>query len=309
MAFVYHQIFCDESGKYHNPNDPLISFAGVSATADRLEAFDRSWRSLLLSYELESIHMERISRLVEEHGYRFRKNQTIEERTELLYPFADLVNKHLEAGFFQAWSITGYSFLSVKAKKLLGGSDDPYFLAFVRGLQAIIDHIGEDDRVGIIVDDDINTAWDCYRHYRMVAKADWRIQKKAVSLSFANDKHFPALQAADMLAFLTKHEAAERFTGASNIWKKLFNRLTTHPEPAYGIMRWFGMFAHEKELLDFAIEMDEYAQRKAKEEQLSRVQQVRPNDGGAAKGSPQRNPTKTGRGKRAKAKAQGGKGQ
>lgn len=304
MAFIYHQIFCDESGKYHNPSDPLVSFAGICATADRLSAFDREWRSLLSSYELESFHMERISRLVEDQGYRFRKGQTIHERTELLYPFADCVNKHLEKGFIQAWSIKGYNFLSREAKALLGGSDDPYFLAFVRGLQEIVRHMGDDERISIIMDDDITTAWDCYRHYRMVGKADWTIQQKAVALSFANDKHFPALQAADMAAFLTKHEAAERFTGVPNIWKALFRRLITEPEPPYGIMRWFPMFAAEEELIGFANEMQQRVKEMDNEKTLRRVQQVRQDDGGTAGRSPQRNQAKTGRGKGKKAEAQ-----
>jgi hypothetical protein len=299
MAFVYHQIFCDESGKYHNPNDPFIAFAGVSASADRLPAFDRHWRSLLLSYELDSLHMEKVTRLVEDHGYKFRKGQTVQERIELLYPFADCINKHLEAGFHQAWSIKGYSFLSEAAKKILGGSNDPYFLAFIRGLQAIVRHIGEDDRLSIIVDDDLTTAWDCYRHYRMAGNADWKIQQKAVAISFANDKHFPALQAADMLAFLTRHEAIERFAGVPNTWGALYDRLTTEPEPGYGIMRWFRIFADENQLIQFANEMHEVAEKRSNEKN-KRVQQVRQHDGGTSKGSPQRAKEKTGRRKRGK---------
>ena len=195
MAIVYYQIFCDESGKYQK--EPIVAFSGVCVTSDRLGAFDSAWRSLLTSYGLDSLHMERATRLVEGHGYRLRAGQTVEERTEFLIPFSDCINKYLEIGFIQAWDIRGFNYLSSAAKKALGGSHDPYFLAFVRGLAAIVDHIGEDDRVSIICDDDPYTAWDCYNHYRSVGKADWRIQKKAVALSFANDKHFPALQAAD----------------------------------------------------------------------------------------------------------------
>jgi Protein of unknown function (DUF3800) len=252
---IYHQIFCDESGKYQT--DPVIAFSGVSATDDRLAAFNAHWRSLLRSYELADLHMERISRLVEDHGYRFRKGQTIDERTELLLPFADCANKFLEMGFIQAWSVIGYNRLSRAAKLLLGGSNDPYFLAFVRGLSEIIAKVDEDDKVSIICDDDEFTAWDCYRHYREVGKADWRIQKKAVAITFANDKHFPALQAADMVAFLARHEAGERFYGNTNTWKNLYRRLTTEPEPAFGIMRWFNMYLPEEQMVGLAVEMEQ----------------------------------------------------
>jgi uncharacterized protein DUF3800 len=265
MAIVYHQIFCDESGKHQT--DPVIAFSGICATQDRLDSFDRAWRSLLTSYDLDSLHMAGVSRLAESHGYRFTAGQTFEERIELLYPFADCINKYLEVGFHQAWSVRGYNFLSVEAKALLGGSNDPYFLAFVRGLQAVVRHFPEEDRLNIVVDDDLNTAWDCYRHYRMVGKADWEIQKKAVSLTFANDKHFPALQASDMLAFLTRHEACERFYKQPNTWAKLYDRLTTEPEPGYGVMRWFQVFAAEEELLKFAMEM----QQRVKQEKIEKA--------------------------------------
>jgi hypothetical protein len=102
----------------------------------------------------------------------------------------------------------------------------------------------------------------------MVGTADGRIQKKAISLTCANDKHFPALQAADMLAFLTRHEANERFYKQPNTWATLFDRLTTEPEPGYGIMRWFRVFAAEEELLKFAIEM----QQRVEQEKIEKAQ-------------------------------------
>ncbi len=255
MAFVYHQIFCDESGKYQN--DPLIAFSGVSATPERLSAFDAQWRALLRSYELPALHMAQVSRLSEpDQGYRFRKGQTIEERTELLFPFADCINKYLETGFIQAWSVKGFQHLSRNAMRALGGSPDPYFLAFVRGLTEIVAKLSEDDRISVICDDDDYTAWDCYCHYRSVGKVEPEVAKKAVAISFANDKHFPALQAADMVAFLAKFEAAYRFERLPNIWRTLYDRLTTEPEPAYGIMRWYEMYADEEQLVDFAREME-----------------------------------------------------
>jgi hypothetical protein len=263
MGFVYHQIFCDESGKYHS--DPLIAFSGVCSTGDRLRSFDEAWRVLLRSYELDSLHMERVTRLVESHGYRFQKGQTIDERTELLFPFADCINKHLEKGFIQAWDVKGFNNLTWDAHKLLGGSHDPYFLAFVLGLADIVKRLDEDDRISIICDDDQYTAWDCYLHYRAAGKTETIIQKKAISISFANDKHFPALQAADMVAFLTRYEALEQFQGVANIWRRLYDRLITEPEPAYGIMRWFKMYADEQKLVDFANKMKVVVEQKKNE--------------------------------------------
>ncbi len=275
MSFVYHQVFADESGKFQQ--DPLIAFCAVSATADRLVTFENAWHTLLRAYEIESLHMERASRLQEECGWRMRKGQTLDERTDALIPFADLINKHLEMGVTQAWDVRGFNHLSRAVMKTLGGSNDPFLLAFVRGLAHIVDEIGEDDRISIICDDDPYTAWDLYCHYRSLGKADHNIQKKAISLSFANDKHFPGLQAADMLAFLTRHEAAEQFNGIQNAWRRLYDRLTTAPEPPYGIMRWFHMFADEDRLVEFGREAQAEterlnSERKARSNRVRKVQ-------------------------------------
>jgi hypothetical protein len=252
MAFTYHQVFCDESGKHQN--DPVIAFCSVVSTEDRLSAFDSDWRSLLRSYEMDYLHMAQASRRAENVGYRMKKEDTIEERTELLIPFADCINKHLEIGLIQAWHVRGFNRLSTAVMKTLGGQRDPYFLAFIRGLTELVHRIGEDDRISIIFDDDRDTAWDCYNHFRAIGEADPEVQKKAVSISFANDRHFPALQAADMVSFLARKEADERFNQVTNIWGSLYGRLTTEPQPQYGIMRWLELYADEENLVKLARE-------------------------------------------------------
>ena len=283
MAFIYHQAFCDESGKHQK--DPLIAFCAVAATGDRLNSFDSAWRSLLRSYELDSLHMARASRLVEDVGYRLRKGQTVDERTDELIPFADLINKHLESGMMQAWDVRGFNQIPQAVLKNLGGAPDPYFLAMMRALTEFTDRIGEDDRISLIFDDDPYTAWDSYGHFRAIEKADPMVRKKCVSVSFANDTHFPALQAADMLAFLTRHEAAEQFNGIPNMWRRLFDRLTTEPKPPYGIMRWYKMFADEQTLVDFAnesIRAAEEANREREEQRQkkrNRVPEVQQSNG------------------------------
>jgi hypothetical protein len=303
MAFIYHQVFCDESGKYHNPNDPLIAFSGLCITPDRLGPFDREWRALLRAYEIDSLHMERATRLIENCGYRLHSHQTVEERTELLLPFADCINKHFEVGFIQAWSLKGFNSIPNEARKHLGGSSDPYFLAFVRGLQEVSHSMGEDDRISLICDDDVDTALDCYTHYRKVGQADHTIAKKTVAISFANDKHFPALQAADMAAFLTKHEAGFRYEQIPNMWEVLYDRLVTEPEPPYGIMRWRGNFADEELLVKMANQMAELAEQKKHEKQQARnigIRRVRQNDASVDERATQRDTGGTGEGKGSK---------
>ena len=74
----------------------------------------------------------------------------------------------------------------------------------------IVDYVHEDDRISLICGDDPETAWDCYRHYRGVRQAHAEIRRRTVALSFSDDKHFPGLQAADMVAFLSRLDFVER---------------------------------------------------------------------------------------------------
>jgi len=73
-----------------------------------------------------------------------------------------------------------------------------------------------------------------------------RTRKKTASISFADDKYFPALQAADLMAFLTRHEArAQFYKKGRNEWLSLFDYLVR--DRGAGKMRWLKMFADEKE--------------------------------------------------------------
>ena len=306
MAFVYHLLFCDESGKYHNPNDPLIAFAGVCVTPDRLDAFNSTWGSLLRSYELPALHMKKASRLEESIGYRLQSHQTVDERTDLLLPFADCINKHLEMGYVQAWDVKGFNSIQFEAKQLLGGSSDPFYWAFVRGLLEIVDKLGEDDRISVICDDDVVTAWDAYCHYRAAGKAQPTLQKKAISLTFADDVHFPALQAADMVAFLAKHEAQEKFFGIPNMWRRLYDRTTTEPSPSYGLMRWWFSYNDQLRMLNLANSLkallEERKSEKQKRQRDSGVRKLRQNNAAIDERSPQPDKSRAGRRKTREAK-------
>jgi hypothetical protein len=67
-------------------------------------------------------------------------------------------------------------------------------------------------------------------------------EKETIALSFADDKHFPALQAADMVAFLARLEAKYQFYGVPYSFPRLLNHLTS------GQMAWKVMLADESKM-------------------------------------------------------------
>jgi len=189
MAILY--AYFDESGK--KDDHPVVTFTGVCLTQSRLQGFDEAWNELLRRCGLKSLHMAKASRLKEANGPTMPRHQPIEERIDALIPFADCINEHFEVGLLQALDVKGFNKLTDEAKKGLGSPDDPHYLAFARGLLEIVGYVQGDDKISLICDDDIQTAWDCYRHYRAIRRADSDVNSKVASLSFADDEYFPAL--------------------------------------------------------------------------------------------------------------------
>src|SRR5579859_5404185 len=141
---ILHAYF-DESGK--KGDHPVVTFTGVCISQSRLSVFDDAWTALLRQYGIASLHMAKASRLKENNGPKMPRHQKIEERIEVLTPFADCINQHLEIGLIQAIDIEGFNGLTKEAKAGIGSPDDPYYLAFARGLLEIIDYVQEDDKI------------------------------------------------------------------------------------------------------------------------------------------------------------------
>lgn len=261
MAILH--FFCDESGKYQK--NPIVAITGIGAVREHLDSLYSEWRKLLHAYELSELHMSQALTLTGNVGSKFRAGQTLAERQELLFPFADCINKYCEIGLMQAWSVIGYAKLSIEVKKNLGGSHDPYQLAFTRGLMAIADYVG-DDYVSVLVDDNVVTAWDAYMHYREALKATDK-SARFVGISFAKSYHYPPLQAADMAAFLARRAAREQFYGIANDCKLLTDYLFVDQKPPG--MQWYTGFFDEQKMVDLANDI-----LNAKTKSVTEVQQA-----------------------------------
>ena len=180
---------------------PSSLFAGCAPHKQPWSDIDEAWNALLRRYGWSPFHLTEILSDFKKQGI------ACAEQIESLRPFADCINEHLELGLLQAWDVKGFDCLSEETKKKLGSTTDPYYTAFARGVWELVDYIHDDDRISLVCDDDEATAWDCYQHYRMIRRAEDVVRRKTVSLTFANDEYFPALQAADMVAGLARHEA------------------------------------------------------------------------------------------------------
>jgi hypothetical protein len=114
----------------------------------------------------------------------------------------------------------------------------------MRGASAVAQFSHSDDKISVICDDDEETAWDCYDHYRRLRRIP-TLHKKLISLSFADDEYFPPLQAADMLVYLARLQAKKLWYGDHYSYRPLLDYLCL-PRP--NGMRWKVTFANRERL-------------------------------------------------------------
>lgn len=221
------QGYFDESGKR---DQPVVAFCGFLTAASKMQAFDDAWNNVLRVYQMPYFTAKNAFRENVPMG-KFSKH-SVAKRIEVLKPFADCIRKHFECGVTAAVDVAGFSALSRAARKQLGNIDNPHFLAFLQCVMGSLKHMHSDDRISFICDDDEGTAWDCYQFYRQARRIYPLSKKHFVSIAFADDKQFPALQAADMLSSLVRMQARLEFFGTTYDYAPLFDYLTT-PQPLF----------------------------------------------------------------------------
>lgn len=284
MAIIH--AFCDESGKHHA--DPIISFVALCAPLARAKQFTDAWEGILRHYHMDSLHMVDAIRPGKRMGNI--PTQSMTERMEALKPFADCINQHLEFGLMITWEVAGWREWSELTRRSLGDANNPYYMNFLRGLLEIVKYIRHDDRLSIVCDDDLETAWLCYQHYRAAREKMPKIYRRTMAITFADDRHCPAVQAADMVALLVRHEARYRFFKQDYEFRDLFDYLATLRAPPS--MQWYVNWGDKKQLKGVSDTLDDIYDK--------RIPEVRQNDGAATESSTQRDQSETGSGKRGK---------
>lgn len=203
------QTFLDESGKFKDKR--VVSFCGFVSPLARVREFEEEWNGLLRHFGLHCLTMKRALR----RKIPFSPNtkaKSAEERNKAFVPFIECIRKHFEMGVAITVDVDAYKKWSPQAKRRVGGSDDPHYFAFLCAVTGASKYInGQDDKFSLICDDDKATAMNCYRLYSRVKTINPELKRKLVSITFADDDELVPLQAADLLASLSRLEAARQF--------------------------------------------------------------------------------------------------
>src|SRR5271166_1007474 len=163
MAFLHS--FFDESGKFKDHK--VVAFCGFGASDSQLREFDAQWENQLRRCGMDALHWVDARRC----GKRLGRNigaQTLKERINDLKPFADCVNDYLGLGVANVFEVTGYTSFAQEAKNLLGGSENPFYVQFLRTVMLLAEFARPEENITMMCDEDEETAWNCYRLYRRV---------------------------------------------------------------------------------------------------------------------------------------------
>ncbi len=104
----------------------------------------------------------------------------------------------------------------------------------------------QEESITMTCDEDEETAWNCYRLYRRVKELAPKTGRQLAAIAFADDVHFPVLQAADMLSFLCREQARLQWYGESYEYRDFF-RCLTDPRGT-SLLQWRVAFKNKADL-------------------------------------------------------------
>lgn len=226
--------YLDESGKFHDGRG-LINLCVFLSDDEGWTGFNTRWNSLLHKYGFTHVHMT-------EFYLECRQRGWLQERADaILTEFIDAIRDNVLAGF--AVGIDGPYFRD--KYKLIGKRNvDPALFAVQRIVRGMSDAYKMWDkgrnipaRINLMFDEDEPYSLNCYRVISRLRKMNPEVKNLVSAICFGDDEIYSPLQAVDILANLTTRYWRERFEkGATAKWPELLHRLTTAPEPGYGIM-------------------------------------------------------------------------
>lgn len=207
------QTCLDETGKW---KDKHLAFAGWISDGQRWEVFQQEWARVFAGFVgVTSIHMSELMR--PESAIRYQDHTFREDRPRelLIERCIEVVQKNTLEVVACGVDCDAYNtVLSSTSKKRIGR--DAHVFVFRRVMKHIVDRLGDIGwpyPTSLIFDDNRGYGSTCYELYSNAreSRPEWR--KKLGSICFVDDEIYPPVQAADMLAWLTRRQHLPRYRG------------------------------------------------------------------------------------------------
>jgi hypothetical protein len=256
---LYFSLFLDESGKTHQKG--YAALCGFVAPMNEWAQLGDIWTSIQLKWGVPALHMSRVMAPVDSVKQdewtalqKKKGDHWIEWRDAVVNEFADLIGQSNVAAVGAVLDTAAYRAIKNADPEnfLITHADCNVFL-FQHALMHALDKIEVVDKAGmlsVLIDDDEEHAFDYYKSYwnlqKMITHPELkeeqkrrfeRVPNRVDQVAFCKDTFHPALQAADMLAYISRRFKTEKMSNQDEqIFGALYAKLTrgqTHPVQDY----------------------------------------------------------------------------
>lgn len=211
----------DESGKFQDHE--VVSFCGFVDTKQAFSEFERNWRYWLRKRGLDYLHFKEVDRYIEPLSPR-EPALGLKARHNAIAPFVRTLRYKLRLAVGISIDVAGFGKAPPKIREGLGS--DPHYLAFVKSILVMLNHSSiREYSITLICDDDKEKAAIAAHFLETMKTKDDRV--KRIEICFRDDQEFPGLQAADLLAYLSRRESCKRFLGKPYAFDRLYGDLRT----------------------------------------------------------------------------------
>ena len=249
---MYFSLFLDESGKVHKGD--YTALCGYVSTMDQWGLFQQRWDQLRFKHGIPPIHLSRIvNPSSRDDGWK-KKHQEItaggvvweDWYQRMLGDFAELISSSDVVCVGAVVDAVAYRELKEAAPEdfLLANADSNVFL-LQNVVTSALDKIDVVDPVGLMticIDDDRENAFEYYRSYwniktmlenpNLPAELRPRFERfktRVDQISFSGDNFHPALQAADMIAYVSRAWKVDEGKSLNDpLRQELFTHLFAH---------------------------------------------------------------------------------
>jgi hypothetical protein len=226
-SVILHAVF-DESGKFQDHD--AISLCGWINNLAGWDTFALRWKRVLNQFDMKELHTTEFMGLYGQYSELGGKwgEERDQKKFEALSMFVEVIRDYVERGLGAAIDSKHFRSMPQQDRKIIGA--DPYFIAFQEILLQAVNHAQfysqrtgiEDVAVGLVFDQDERQEIECIKIFNEIKKIRPEVRKTFTGICFADRRTYEPLQAADLIAYVTRQE---------------FDRRQHHPD--WPISPWF----------------------------------------------------------------------
>jgi len=232
-CMAHYYIYGDESGKLKQSE--YTSFCGYVGPSSAFERVMVEWDHCRFAWAVPPLHMrcimkpERDStgewlRVKEAWGNAWEK-----KRQAMLLEFGAILGRSYLACV--GCAIDAAHFKAMPDSQFKRDMQDPLFMGlYILLMNSIdkVDVISKTSTISVVIDEDEEYAVGCYELLSSVKRRYPRVKQRISAVTFGSDREYPALQAADMIAFESRRLLVDKQTAQPSQLYELLTRNGLH---------------------------------------------------------------------------------